>query len=99
MPKTIAQLEIETTNSLTSHAERLSSLQALVEVLQSQREKLLESTNQVRADCDLMKHRLDEQQKQLDKWDSRVWGLVIVLIGAILSLASGLIVALSRKSS
>jgi hypothetical protein len=38
-----------------------------------------------------------DASKRLEAWDSRLWGLVAVLIGALLSLASGLIVALMRK--
>lgn len=45
----------------------------------------------------IVKQQVAEQTKRLEEWDRRLWGLVAVLVGALLSLAAGLIVALARK--
>ncbi len=45
----------------------------------------------------LLLQKLDEQQKRLEKWDTRLWGVVAITIGAVLSLAAGLIVALTKR--
>ena len=66
-------------------------------------EERLATKSMERELADLRQHnallllRIDEQQKRLEKWDSRLWGLVAVAIGAILSLSAGLIVALVKR--
>lgn len=45
----------------------------------------------------LLKQRLDDHIKRLETWSGRLWGFIMLLIGAVLSLASGLIVTLARK--
>ena len=45
----------------------------------------------------LLLQRIDEQQKRLEKWDTRLWGVVAITIGAALSLAAALIVALVKR--
>lgn len=46
----------------------------------------------------LTRQQLAEHLKRVEVWDARRWALVAVLMAALLSLASGLVVALARKS-
>jgi hypothetical protein len=45
----------------------------------------------------ILKQQLQDHIKQVELWDNRRWSLIVLLIGTILSLASGLIVTLARK--
>ncbi|MCE9564709.1 MAG: hypothetical protein K8U57_21970 [Planctomycetes bacterium] len=45
----------------------------------------------------ILRQQLQEHIKQVELWDSRRWGLIVLLLGAVLSLASGLIVTLAKK--
>jgi chromosome segregation ATPase len=45
----------------------------------------------------LLKQRLDDQIKRLELWAGRLWGFIMLLVGAVLSLASGLIVTLTKR--
>jgi type II secretory pathway component PulL len=45
----------------------------------------------------LLRQQFDKHVKDVELWDGRRWGLLVVLVGAVLSLASGLIVTLARK--
>jgi chromosome segregation ATPase len=48
-------------------------------------------------DVAALRQRSDDQTRQVEAWANRAWGLFVVLVGAVLSLASGLIVTLARK--
>jgi len=45
----------------------------------------------------VLKQQLTDHVAQYQEWDRRRWGLIMLLIGAVLSLASGLIATLARK--
>lgn len=60
-------------------------------------EKLREEVGELRRECAVLRQRIDDHLKRFEERDRRVWGLVILLLGAVLSLASGLIVTLARK--
>ena len=45
----------------------------------------------------LLQQKLDEHLKRVEKWDTRFWGLIMVMVGALLSLSAGLIVVLVKK--
>ena len=45
----------------------------------------------------LLRQKLDDHLKRVELWDGRLWGLIVLLVGAALSLASGLIVTLARN--
>ncbi len=45
----------------------------------------------------VLRQRFDDHLKRVETWSARLWALVSILIGAVLSLASGLIVTLVRK--
>lgn len=50
-----------------------------------------------RQEMAVLKQQLQEHIKRTDLADSRRWGLIILTLGAIFSMASGLILALTRK--
>jgi hypothetical protein len=53
--------------------------------------------NDIRAQLAALRQRSDDDTRRAEAWTNRIWGFFVVLIGAILSLASGLIVTLARK--
>jgi len=55
------------------------------------------TTAELRQQHALHIQKLDEQQKRLEKWDARLWGVLALTIGAALSLAAALIVALVKR--
>ncbi len=91
-----------------SHAERLQELNVEVGTLRerdaSRKEALSELKNElkdersarlkVENELAALKQQLADHLAQYQEWDKRRWGVVVVLLGAILSLVSGLIVAL-----
>lgn len=60
--------------------------------------KLEASIKAVETDVVLLRQRLDDHLKRYEQWEARRWALVMALIGAVLSLASGLIVTLARTT-
>jgi septal ring factor EnvC (AmiA/AmiB activator) len=58
---------------------------------------LEQDLNSVRQELKLSQHTLAEYSKRADVWLGRGWTVLTVLIGALLSLASGLIVTLARR--
>ncbi len=50
-----------------------------------------------RQETAVLKQQLQDHIAQYQEWDRRRWGLIVLLLGAVLSLASGLIVTLARK--
>ena len=51
----------------------------------------------IRQDNAVLKQQLQDHIAQYQEWDRRRWGWIVLLLGAVLSLASGLIVTLARK--
>jgi hypothetical protein len=45
----------------------------------------------------VLRQLVQDHINQYQEWDRRRWGVITLLIGAVLSLASGLIVTLARK--
>jgi ribosomal protein L16 Arg81 hydroxylase len=92
-------------HDLNTNAEILKSrVKALEEGAEKRADELgktlkeLDDNNQqLSKEAAVLRQQMAEQTKRLDEWDRRLWGLVVVLIGAILSLASGLIVTLAKK--
>ncbi|HEY1189230.1 MAG TPA: hypothetical protein VGE74_16375 [Gemmata sp.] len=68
----------------------VEKLSAKVETLQTE----LAAERQERA---ALKQQLQDHIKQTEQLELRRWGLVLALLGAVLSLASGLIVTLAKK--
>ncbi len=46
----------------------------------------------------VLRQRLDDHTKRYELWEARRWAFVMALVGAVLSLASGLIVTLARTT-
>ena len=75
-------------------------LEHLRELGDRQREDSVEQREEftlLRQDNALLRQRLDEHLTRVEKWDTRFWGLIVVLVGALLSLSAGLIVVLVKK--
>ena len=84
--------------------ERSTTRHAEIKELFKDDEKLLDEIKTLRVDVTemqketaLLRQRLDEHLKRVEKWDTRFWGLIVVLVGALLSLSAGLIVVLVKK--
>ena len=45
----------------------------------------------------VLRQQLQDHVAQYQEWDRRRWGLIVLLIGTVFSLASGLIVTLAKK--
>jgi len=65
--------------------------------LKGQVDKLREELAASKQENALLRQQPQDHMKQVEVWDNRRWGLFVLLIGAVLSLASGLIVTLARK--
>jgi predicted nucleic acid-binding Zn-ribbon protein len=52
---------------------------------------------EVRQENAVVKQQLQDHISQYQEWDRRRWGVIVLLLGAVLSLASGLIVTLAKK--
>jgi hypothetical protein len=88
-----------------------SLIEELKEVIEKERdsrrseikglEAIIEKERDARAAIDrenaTLKQQLQDHIAQYQEWERRRWGLIVILISAVLSLASGLIVTLSRK--
>jgi predicted nucleic acid-binding Zn-ribbon protein len=63
-------------------------------------DELVEVRNELallRQENAVLRQQLQDHIAQYQEWDRRKWALIVMLIGAVLSLASGLIVTLARK--
>jgi len=89
----IRQLEREV-DSIRTEATYLLKLIDEARIANKETERELSELRQQHA---LLLRQIDEQQKRLEKWDTRLWGVVAISIGAVLSLAAGLIVALVKR--
>ena len=85
-------------------AERETTLRTLVAELRSADEKrreevavLRKELAEARQENAVLRQQLQDHVRQVELWDGRRWGLFVLLFGTVLSLASGLIVALNRK--
>ncbi|MBA4067008.1 MAG: hypothetical protein C0501_25520 [Isosphaera sp.] len=45
----------------------------------------------------VLRQQFQDHLAQYQEWDRRRWGLIVLLIGTVFSLASGLIVTLAKK--
>lgn len=59
--------------------------------------ELKSETAHLRQENAVLKQQLQDHIKQVEVWDGRRWGLFVLLVGAVLSLSSGLVISLSRK--
>jgi chromosome segregation ATPase len=97
MAQSPAERHREVTNTLSTLTERIDNVRNQIRDLHSFRDRSADDLNGLRRELDMLKQRLDDHLKRMEVWSGRLWALVVVLIGAVLSLASGLIVTLARK--
>jgi hypothetical protein len=74
-------------------ATRRHEIDDLKAVVEKERDARITSDRENAA----LKQQLQDHIAQYQELDRRRWGLILILIGAVLSLASGLIVTLARK--
>jgi hypothetical protein len=82
---------------LSAMAEREKTVQRDMDRLLVQSEKHRQDIDDLRQDDLLLRQRLDDHLKRFDKWEHRLWGIVMLLAGALLTSAAGLIVAWAKK--
>lgn len=104
MAKSAPELIRELTTDLRVQEERLESLQdemvqrkAADEKRREENIQLRRESAEARQETAVLKQQLQDHIKRTDLADGRRWGLVVLLLGAVLSLASGLIVTLAKK--
>lgn len=93
------------------NSDKLSAVEKAVAVLETVTTQLRDEVNALKADLRgslsdfaelskthaLLQQRHDEHVRRAEVWGQRWWALVPLLLGAVLSLCSALIVALARK--
>jgi uncharacterized protein (DUF3084 family) len=72
---------------------RQSEVAELKNVVQKEREE----RQRLEVENATLKQQLQDHISQYQEWDRRRWGVIVLLLGAVLSLASGLIVTLAKK--
>jgi len=84
--------------------EREAALRTLVSELRAADERRRNEVAEVRKEiADLrqenavLRQQLQDHVEQYREWDRRRWGFISLLIGAVFTLASGLIVTLAKK--
>ena len=79
----------------------LESAQTLAEKQRGELTDLRRELAELRQETALLRQKIEDHLKRAETWDNRRWtvavGLVMAVLGAALSLASGLIVTLARK--
>ena len=69
----------------------------LLKELTARDEKLKDADAELRRENALTNHKVEALTKRLEEWERRWWALIFLLMGAVLTLASGLIVTLVRR--
>ena len=77
--------------------DQFADLKAADEKRREETAALQRETAELRQENAILKQQLQDHIKQVELWDNRRWSLIVLLIGAVLSLASGLIATLARK--
>jgi hypothetical protein len=102
--KSAPELIRELTVDLRVQEERLDSLQDEVNQRKAADEKRREEIAELRRELAedrqenaVLKQQLQDHVKHTELSDARRWTMILALLGAALSLAGGLIVALARK--
>jgi len=95
----------------TVNSDKISAVEKVVAVLEAVTTQLRVEVNTLKADLResllnlaelskthaLLQQRHDDHVRRAEVWGQRWWALVLLLVGAVLSLCSALIVALARK--
>jgi hypothetical protein len=87
------ELSIQVGILIERDTTRQNEIQELKIVIEKERDARAASDRENAA----LRQQLQDHIAQYQEWDRRRWGLIVMLIGAVLSLASGLIVTLARK--
>jgi uncharacterized coiled-coil protein SlyX len=77
--------------------DRVENLELDTENIETETGTLKDALEPLRRDVALINQQLAELTKRTEEWERRWWGIVTIMIGALLSLAAGLIVTLVRK--
>jgi hypothetical protein len=97
MAKSTAEQLRELTLYTQALDERNGVLRRDVDRLIVQNDKLRDELAIQRQENAALRQQVQDHITQYQEWDRRRWGLITLLVGAVLSLASGLIVTLARK--
>lgn len=97
MAKSAAEQVRELVTELRILTERDENRRQDVERLVARLDRKDQEVADLRQENALLRQQLDDHLKRAEVWAGRLWTLVTVLVGALLTLASGLIVALNRK--
>jgi hypothetical protein len=87
------ELSIQHELLMERDANRHREVQELKVILEKERDARITSDRENA----ILRQQLQDHLTQYQEWDRRRWGLIVMLIGAVMSLASGLIVTLVRK--
>ncbi len=87
----------ELISTVKLHAHQLENLRDDTDDLATRHESLKDQVAEFRRDLALVQQQLGDQIRRLEEWDRRWWGWLTLMVGALLSLAAGLIVTLARK--
>jgi predicted nuclease with TOPRIM domain len=87
----------ELVSDLRVLSERDENRRRELERVISKTETLQAELATLRQENAVLRQQLQDHVAQYQEWDRPRWGLIVMLIGAVLSLASGLIVTLARK--
>ena len=74
------------------HEEQLDNLQDLTKETVRRVDSLKESLADIRQEIAVVNQKLADLTKRIEIWDGRLWSFVVLVITALLSLASGLVV-------
>jgi hypothetical protein len=78
-------------------AERDENRRRELERVVARTDALLTEVTTLKQENAVLRQLVQDHVAQYREWDRRRWGLVTLLIGTVLTLASGLIVTLARK--
>jgi predicted nucleic acid-binding Zn-ribbon protein len=77
--------------------DQFTDLKERDEKREKENAELRRELTDVRQENAVLRQQLQDHIKQTDLADNRRWALIVLLLGAVLSLASGLIVTLAKK--
>jgi predicted nucleic acid-binding Zn-ribbon protein len=86
-----------TTERASALRDHITDMKARDEKRQDELIEIRRELATLRQENAVLRQQLQDHVAQYQEWDRRRWGLIVMLIGAVLSLASGLIVTLARK--
>lgn len=94
--KLLEQLQTVREDAARSREEAAHTRRQLDEAREAGRLHVREIA-ELRQENAVLRQQFRDHLNRVETWSGRLWTLITVLVGAILSLASGLIIALSKK--